>query len=202
MLLGDGLSQKKRVHHHGTNGLISGIIDRTAIFCRQLYVVLGALTPMGGNVGKRSFHVISSFLPTFGHEKKQPLRAAIIMVILHGVVVIYGGHGVEQGRQQVGFGVPYLSAVIRNALQHTLYVRGGDFLEPLLDILGGILCIPTDTDGFAAIHSNLQHNFQQFVHLFLPELFPQPILFYLMLDALSHIPYFRLSFCWGIGRKE
>ena len=54
------------------------------------------------------------------------------MVVLHGVVVIYCGHGVEQGRQQVGFGVPYLGAVIRDALQHTLYVRGGDFLEPLL----------------------------------------------------------------------
>ena len=124
------------------------------------------------------------------------------MVVLHGVVVIYGGHGVEQGRQQVGFGVPDLGAVICDALQHTLYVRGGDFLKPFLNILGGIFGIPADTDGFAAIHSNLQHDFQQFVHLILPELPPEPIVFNLMLDALSHIPYFCLSFVLGIGRKE
>ena len=124
------------------------------------------------------------------------------MVVLYGVVVIYGGHGVEQGRQQVGFGVPYLGAVIRNALQHTLYVCGGNFPKPLLDILGGIFGIPADTDGFAAVHSNLQHDFQQLVHLFLPELPPEPIVFDLMLDALSYIPYFCLSFICGIGRKE
>ena len=64
------------------------------------------------------------------------------MVVLHGVVVIYGGHGVEQGRQQVGFGIPYLGAVICDALQHTLYVRGGNFPKPLLNILGGIFGIP------------------------------------------------------------
>lgn len=117
------------------------------------------------------------------------------MVVLHGVVVIYGGHGVEQRRQQVGFGIPDLGAVIRDAIQYTLYVRGGDFPKPLLDILGGIFGVPADADGFAAIHSDLQHNFQQFVHLLLPELFPQPIVFNLMLDTISHIPYFCLSFC-------
>lgn len=69
MLLGDGFSQKKRVHHHGANGLVSGIVDGTAIFGSQLHVVLGTVAPMGGDVGKRSFHVISSFLPTSGHEK-------------------------------------------------------------------------------------------------------------------------------------
>lgn len=69
MLLGNGFSQEKRVHHHGTNGLVSGIIDGTAIFGSQLHVVLGAVAPVGGNVGKGSFHVISSFLPTSGHKK-------------------------------------------------------------------------------------------------------------------------------------
>ena len=69
MLLGDGFSQEKRVHHHGANGLVSGIVDGTAIFGGQLHVVLGTVAPMGGDVGKRSFHVISSFLPTSGHEK-------------------------------------------------------------------------------------------------------------------------------------
>ena len=70
LFLRDEIPQEhKRVHHHGANGLVSGIINGTAIFGSQLHVVLGAVAPMGGNVSKRSFHVFSSFLPTSGHRK-------------------------------------------------------------------------------------------------------------------------------------
>ena len=72
-------------------------------------------------------------------------------------------------------------------MMHTLFLRDAipqehkDSLDMSKDYL-----IPADTDGFAAIHSNLQHNFQQFVHLFLPELSPQPIVFNLL--TLMTIP--------------
>ncbi len=48
---------------------IASAINGTAIFGSQLHVILGTVAPMGSNVGKRSFHVISSFLPTSGHRK-------------------------------------------------------------------------------------------------------------------------------------
>ena len=60
------------------------------------------------------------------------------MIHKHGVVIVRGGGGIEQCRQQIGPCVPDAGAVLPDSLQDLLDMTAVDTLKPLLNEGGGV----------------------------------------------------------------
>ena len=113
--------------------------------------------------------LITTTLKTHGYKyltKSGSQGAAIVVVILHGVVIVQGGNRIEQGCQQIRLGVADLGTVIRDPLQNPFQVHHGELGETFLNIGGRVFRIPANTDRRTSVHGNLQHDLHQLVHLF------------------------------------
>ena len=71
----------------------------------------------------------------------------------------------EQRGQQEGFGVAHSGGVFANAFKHLLDMFGGDLPEAVLNIPGGVFCVPANLDRRTPVHADLQHQLHQLVQL-------------------------------------
>ena len=124
------------------------------------------------------------------------------MVDQHGVVVIRGTGGIEQGGQQISLGVPDAGVVLADAVQNLLDMAGGDLLKPLLHKGGGVLRVPSDLDGRAAGHSHLQHQLHKLVHLGPVDRSANQVILDLFPNFLSLLIHVLHSFQLRCGKNE
>ena len=121
-----------------------------------------------------------------------------IVIDLHRVMIVCGGARVEQRREQLGFGVFHLRAVLVNGVEHALNVISPQHPQAIPNIGGVKFGSAADPNSVALIQLDLYHDFNKLVQLLPVARFSDHIILNTLSNTLSYI----LSFHLHHRRKE